>query len=56
LPGGDIDAFTWLAVLAEVAGAVVLAVAGFIVLRRHGYSYDRLAMADPPTAVASQPG
>ena len=41
LPDGSVDALTWLAVLAEVAGAVALAAAGFVVLRRHRYQLPR---------------
>jgi hypothetical protein len=34
LPGGNVDAWTWLAVFAEVAGALFLALAGLYALRR----------------------
>ena len=33
LPGGDVDALTWIAVLAEVVGALALGVAGFLAWR-----------------------
>lgn len=33
LPGGDVDTFTWIAVLLEVAGALALGVAGLLALR-----------------------
>jgi hypothetical protein len=33
LPGGDVDAFTWIAVLLEVFGALALGVAGLVALR-----------------------
>lgn len=36
LPGGSVDALTWVAVLAEVAGAALLGAAGLAVLRRPG--------------------
>jgi len=35
LPGGDVDAFTWVAVLLEVAGALALGVAGLVAMRAH---------------------
>lgn len=44
LPGGDVDALTWIAVVAEVTGAVVLGVTGLRVVRRHGY------LVEPATA------
>jgi hypothetical protein len=34
LPGGNVDAFSWVAVLAEIGGALVLGMAGAAVLRR----------------------
>jgi len=37
LPDGSVDAFTWVAVLAEVIGALVLGVAGLHVVRRLGF-------------------
>jgi hypothetical protein len=37
LPGGEVDALTWVAVLAEVAGAAVLGVTGLRIVRRQGY-------------------
>lgn len=36
LPDGDVDALTWVAVLAEVSGALALGAAGITVLRREG--------------------
>lgn len=33
LPGGRVDAFTWFAVIGEIAGAIVLALAGLRALR-----------------------
>jgi len=33
LPGGEVDAFTWIAVLLEVSGALALGIAGLMVLR-----------------------
>ena len=36
LPGGDVDALTWVAVLAEVVGAVVMAVTAGLALRSGG--------------------
>lgn len=41
LPGGDVDALTWLAVAAEVAGALVLGLAGFQAVRRQGFLLPR---------------
>lgn len=41
LPGGDVDLATWVAVLAEVAGALVLGAAGLSILRRDGYTLPR---------------
>jgi hypothetical protein len=41
LPGGNVDRFTWLAVLAEVAGALALGLAGLAVVRRQGYAVAR---------------
>jgi hypothetical protein len=38
LPGGDVDAFTWFAVLAEVAAALVLGLAGLTVCMRRNFS------------------
>lgn len=38
LAGSGAGAVTWVAVLAEMAGAVVLGVAGLAVLRRHGFA------------------
>jgi hypothetical protein len=35
LPGGRVDMFTWFAVLAEIAGAIVLSVAGFSEVNRN---------------------
>ncbi|QYG91687.1 hypothetical protein HC251_04025 [Iamia sp. SCSIO 61187] len=46
LPGGDVDAFTWAAVLAEIAGAVGLGVVGLRIVRRQGY----LVQPEPATA------
>lgn len=37
LPGGDVDLLTWVAVLAEVAGAAVLGGTGLRIVRRQGY-------------------
>lgn len=37
LPGGEVDAFTWVAVLAEVGGALLLGLAGLATARRQGY-------------------
>lgn len=37
LPSGTVDGFTWLAVLAEVAGALVLGLTGLRIVRRQGY-------------------
>ena len=33
LPGGDVDAFTWIAVLLEVFGALALGIAGVVAVR-----------------------
>jgi hypothetical protein len=33
LPGGDVDAFTWIAVLLEVSGALALGIAGLLAVR-----------------------
>lgn len=37
LPGGDVDTLTWVAVLAEVSGALALGVTGLRIVRRQGY-------------------
>lgn len=37
LPGGAVDGLTWVAVLAEVAGAAALGVTGLRIVRRQGY-------------------
>ncbi|HEX7131403.1 MAG TPA: hypothetical protein VF228_02455 [Iamia sp.] len=37
LPSGTVDGLTWVAVIAEVAGAVVLGVTGLRIVRRQGY-------------------
>jgi hypothetical protein len=37
LPGGTVDAFTWVAVLAEITGAIVLGATGLRIVRRQGY-------------------
>lgn len=42
LPGGAVDLVTWVAVLAEVAGALALGLVGLRQVRRQGYR------ADPP--------
>ena len=34
LPGGDVDAFTWFAVLAEIAAAATLAAVAYVAVRR----------------------
>jgi hypothetical protein len=34
LPGGDVDAFTWIAVLAEVLGALAMGAAGVYVMQQ----------------------
>ena len=39
LPGGDVDAVTWVAVLAEVAGAVLVAAVGLRILRDGDYAF-----------------
>ena len=52
LPGGAVDGATWVAVLAEVVGALALGAAGLVVLRRHDFSYDALA-AGSTTAAAT---
>lgn len=36
LPDGDVDAFTWVAVLCEIAGALLLGVAALRIVRRDG--------------------
>ena len=36
LPQGDVDALTWVAVLSEVGGAVILGLAGLAAVRRDG--------------------
>jgi hypothetical protein len=41
LPGGEVDGLTWAAVLAELAGAVWLGLAGLASLRRSGFAYPR---------------
>ncbi|MEQ1787513.1 MAG: hypothetical protein ABL966_10695 [Acidimicrobiales bacterium] len=41
LPGGEVDLATWVAVLAEVAGALVLGASGLAILRRDGYAVPR---------------
>jgi hypothetical protein len=43
LPSGAVDGFTWVAVLAEVAAAIVLGVTGLRIVRRQGY----LVTAEP---------
>lgn len=40
LPSGEVDIVTWLAVLAEVIGALVLGVTGLQIVRRQGYLVD----------------
>jgi hypothetical protein len=50
LPGGDVDALTWVAVLAEVVGAAVLGLVGLGIVRRQGYL---VAPEGPPAAVAA---
>lgn len=37
LPGGEVDALTWAAVLAEVLGAAALGVVGLRIVRSQGY-------------------
>ena len=49
LPGGDVDAFTWAAVLAEVGGALLLGLAGLATVRRQGWL---LATPAPAGALA----
>ena len=43
LPGGDVDAATWVAVFAEIAGAALVAVVALRILRRNAYAF---AIAD----------
>ncbi len=38
LTGSGVGAVTWVAVVAEIAGALVLGAAGLAVLRRHGFA------------------
>lgn len=38
LAGSGVGAVTWVAVLAEIAGALVLGVAGLSILRQHGFA------------------
>lgn len=38
LAGSGVGALTWVAVLAEIAGALALAAAGLAIERRHGYA------------------
>lgn len=38
LPGGDVDWFTWVAVLGEVSTAMVLGLVGLRILRQHQFS------------------
>lgn len=39
LPDGDVDALTWIAVLAEIGGAALVGVAGLQILRRNDYAF-----------------
>ncbi len=39
LPGGDVDAFTWIAVLAEIVGAAVVSAVGLRILRAHDFAF-----------------
>ncbi len=43
LPSGDVDGLTWLAVLAEVGGALALGLTGMRIVRRQGYLLAPLA-------------
>lgn len=47
LPGGEVDLATWVAVLAEVVGALVLGVVGLAQVRRQGYLVERTVVGDP---------
>jgi hypothetical protein len=39
LPGGDVDAATWIAVLAEITGAGLVGVVALRILRRNDYAF-----------------
>ena len=43
LPDGDVDALTWIAVLAEIGGAALVGVIGLQILRRNQFAF---AVAD----------
>lgn len=50
LPGGDVDVATWVAVLAEVVGALALGLVGLARVHRQGY------LLDPPAPRVTRAG
>lgn len=40
LPDGDVDALTWIAVLAEIGGAALVGVVALQILRRNDYAFS----------------